>query len=42
MKLTTEERSRVKSFWHLFGASVSEIKIVCRIIEAERKAEVRS
>ena len=40
-KLTTEERSRVKSFWHLFGASVSEIKVVCRMIEAER-AEVRS
>ena len=41
MKLTPTEKSRIRSFWHLFGASVSEIKVVCRMIEAER-AEVRS
>lgn len=41
MKLTPTEKSRVRSFWRVFGASVSEIKVVCRMIEAER-AEVRS
>ena len=36
MKLTPTEKSRIRSFWHIFGATPSEIKTVCRMVVADR------